>query len=173
MSKNRLWRGRARGAFAFLSMTFAIAIYATSALAQTETGQISGRVTDPNGAVVAGATVKVKSLQTGREATATSDNQGLYTVPSLQSGLYEVTTQSSNFKPTTQRVQVTLGSRVVGLEIELDAVEPLDADPWNSYIGCRYAWADRAAGLVGLAAGPLLGADALAGCSCESARPAG
>ena len=47
----------------------------------------------------------------------------------------------------TQRVQVTLGSRVIGLEIELDAVEPLAADPWNSYIGCRYAWADRAAEL--------------------------
>jgi alpha-mannosidase len=47
----------------------------------------------------------------------------------------------------TQRVQVTLGSRVIGLEIELDAVEPLAADPWNSYVGCRYAWSDRAAEL--------------------------
>jgi alpha-mannosidase len=47
----------------------------------------------------------------------------------------------------TQRVQVTLGSRVVGLEIDLDAVEPLAADPWNSYIACRYAWSDRAADL--------------------------
>jgi alpha-mannosidase len=46
-----------------------------------------------------------------------------------------------------QRMQLTLGSRVVNLEIELDATEPLAADPWNSYLGCRYAWADRSAEL--------------------------
>jgi alpha-mannosidase len=47
----------------------------------------------------------------------------------------------------TQRAQVTLGSRVVGLKIEFDPAEPLAADPWNSYFACRYAWADRAAEL--------------------------
>jgi alpha-mannosidase len=46
-----------------------------------------------------------------------------------------------------QRAQVTLGSRVVGLEIELDTAEPLATDPWNSYFACRYAWADRSAEL--------------------------
>ncbi|HKD36834.1 MAG TPA: hypothetical protein VKB78_08530, partial [Pirellulales bacterium] len=47
----------------------------------------------------------------------------------------------------TQRVQLTLGSRVIGLDIDLDPAEPLGADPWNCYIACRFAWADRMAEL--------------------------
>ena len=46
-----------------------------------------------------------------------------------------------------QRMQLTLGSRVVNLEIDLDLTEPLAADPWNSYLACRWAWADRSAEL--------------------------
>lgn len=46
-----------------------------------------------------------------------------------------------------QRVQLTIGSRVVNLEVELDPSEPLAADPWNSYLACRWAWADRSAEL--------------------------
>lgn len=122
MNKNRLRRANARSIFVLLSLVFAIAMLATTGMAQTETGQISGKVTDPNGAVVAGATITVKSAQTGREVTATSDNQGLYTVTSLQPGLYDVTTQSSNFKATNQRVQITVGSRV-SLDTELALTE--------------------------------------------------
>jgi hypothetical protein len=109
-------------AFRFVLSLVVLTMMVGSALAQTETGQISGKVTDPAGAVVAGATVVVKSAQTGREVTATSDNQGIYTVTSLQPGLYDVTTQSSSFKPTTQRVQVTVGSRV-SLETPLSLTE--------------------------------------------------
>jgi len=106
----------------FTLAVLALTIIVGSALAQTETGQITGKVTDPNGAVVAGATVSIKSVQTGREVTTTSDNQGLYTVTSLQPGLYDVTTQGSSFKPTTQRVQITVGSRV-SLETPLSLTE--------------------------------------------------
>src|SRR5215468_12381159 len=105
-------RGPSAIAAGLLLVAFILLIGAGLALAQTETGQISGKVTDPSGAVVPGATVVVKSLATSREITITSDSQGLYTISSLQPGLYEVTTSSSNFKPTTQRVQVTVGSKV-------------------------------------------------------------
>ena len=121
MNKNKLKQPGACASRLALAL-FVVAITFGSALAQTETGQIVGRVTDPNGAVVTGATVNVKSAQTGREVTVTSDNQGLYTVTSLQPGLYDVTTQSSNFKPSTQRVQVTVGSRV-SLETQLSLTE--------------------------------------------------
>jgi len=85
---------------------------ASSTLAQSATGQIVGKVTDPNGAVVSGATVSAKSADTGRETTATSDDQGSYTITALQPGLYDVTVQAGNFKPSNQRVQVTIGSKV-------------------------------------------------------------
>lgn len=82
-----------------------------AALPQAETGQISGRVLDPNGAVVAGATVTVKSVGTGAERTTTTTDEGFYTVTNLQPGLYDITVQAPGFNPTTQRTQVTVGAR--------------------------------------------------------------
>src|SRR5262249_11269688 len=82
------------------------------ALAQTETGQIVGKVVDPNGAIVSGASVKITSVATGRAINASSDSQGQYNVVALQPGLYDVVVESGSFKPSTQRVQVTVGSKV-------------------------------------------------------------
>jgi alpha-mannosidase len=44
-----------------------------------------------------------------------------------------------------QRYQLTLGSRVLAIELELDPIIELDDDPWNSYYACRFAWSDEAA----------------------------
>lgn len=95
-----------------ISAFLSLALFAGVARAQTETGQITGKVTDPTGASVPGATVNVKSVDTGRVITATSTDEGLYTVAALQPGLYDVTVQAGSFKPVTKRVQVTVGSRV-------------------------------------------------------------
>ena len=85
---------------------------ASVALAQTETGQITGRVTDPNGAIVPGANVTVKSVDTGRTVTATSNDEGIYIVTSLQPGIYDVTVQSTGFAAATKRVQISVGGKV-------------------------------------------------------------
>ena len=100
------------GALVVLSVIFAIALTTTTVLAQAETGQIIGKVTDQNGAVVPGATVKIKSVDTGRETAATANGEGVYSITNLQPGLYELVVAGGNFKPSTQRVQVTVGSRI-------------------------------------------------------------
>ena len=112
MQKIRTWRGGIKRGLAFLSLALVLAVCAVNALAQTETGQINGKVTDPNGATVAGGKVLVKSLSTSRELTATANDQGLYTVTSLQPGLYDVMIDAGSFKQSSQRVQVTVGSKV-------------------------------------------------------------
>ena len=112
MSRTKLRRAVTTVTLNFLLVVIALAISASSTLAQSATGQIVGKVTDPNGAVVSGATISAKSADTGRETTATSDDQGSYTITALQPGLYEVTVQAGNFKPSNQRVQVTIGSKV-------------------------------------------------------------
>ena len=112
MRKTKLRQSAATGALGFLSVVFAIALMAGATFAQSATGQINGKVTDPNGAVVAAANVTVKSVDTGRETTAISDNDGTYTITALQPGLYDVTVQGGNFKASNQRVQVTIGSKV-------------------------------------------------------------
>ena len=92
-------------------LLFALAVSPGLAFAQTETGQILGKVTDPSGALVPNASIAVKSIDTGREVTVTSNEEGNYTVTNLQPGLYEVTVQSQGFAPATQRVQITVGSK--------------------------------------------------------------
>src|SRR6266550_4215618 len=111
MNKSR-FRRATNGGLVLLSAVFAVLMMAGAVLAQSATGQIVGKVTDPNGAVISGATVSVKSVDTGREMTATSDSEGSYTIPALQPGLYDVTVQAGNFKASNQRVQVTIGSKV-------------------------------------------------------------
>ncbi|HEX5443779.1 MAG TPA: hypothetical protein VFW87_08120, partial [Pirellulales bacterium] len=53
-----------------------------------------------------------------------------------------------------QTIELARGSRVVGLEIELEVEREPRADPWNSYYASRFAWGDEGAELrrgVGLA----------------------
>lgn len=90
---------------------FALLI-ASTAFAQTETGQIIGKVTDPSGAVIPNATVKVKSVSTGSERTATTGGDGVYAVTNLLPGNYSVTVQATGFSPVTKQANVTVGSRV-------------------------------------------------------------
>ena len=82
------------------------------ALAQeTTTGSIAGRVRDPQGAVVPAASVTLLSGQGARSIATDAD--GLFLVPYLTPGLYEVRVERAGFKPLEQRdVRVRLGQRV-------------------------------------------------------------
>src|SRR5262249_1569526 len=83
-----------------------------SAFAQGETGQITVKATDEKGAVVAGATVTVKSIGTGAERTTTTNEEGVATITNLQSGVYEVTVTGGGFAPFKQQAQVTVGAKL-------------------------------------------------------------
>lgn len=61
------------------------------------TASLTGTVTDPSGAVVANAQVKVISLQTGAERVVPTDGAGLYAVPSLQPGDYSLQVTTPGF----------------------------------------------------------------------------
>jgi hypothetical protein len=97
--------------FAHILVLLLCMTFAASVMAQTETGQINGSVKDPNGAVIPGAAVTVKSVETGAERNATANEEGVYTVTNLQPGLYDVTVRAQNFAPATQRVQLTVGAK--------------------------------------------------------------
>ena len=65
---------------------------------QSGNGAISGTVTDPSGAVVPKAQVTVTATQTGIQNKVTTNEQGLFSVPSLPPGNYSVSIQASGFK---------------------------------------------------------------------------
>ena len=114
-------------------------IFAGTAWAQTDTGQISGTITDPSGGVVANAKVVVKSVNTGLTRETTSNGAGLYTVPSLRPDTYDVTVQSTGFKSFTQRVEVPVGGKVevsaqltVGAQVEVVEVTGTQVNAVNT-----------------------------------------
>jgi hypothetical protein len=90
----------------------AAVVFSITGSAQTETGQIIGKVTDPQGAVIPGASVTVKSVDTGAARTADTNREGNYIVTNLQPGIYEVQVQAGGFATKTERVNVTVGSQV-------------------------------------------------------------
>lgn len=85
------------------SLSVLIFLVLSTALAFASiTGSISGVVTDPSGAVIEGATIVAMSTQTGIKFSATSDDKGFYSLPSLPVGTYDLEITHSGFK--TQRV---------------------------------------------------------------------
>ncbi|MBI1955201.1 MAG: carboxypeptidase regulatory-like domain-containing protein, partial [Acidobacteria bacterium] len=84
--------------------------------AQVTTGTIMGTISDSTGAVIPGATVTIRNVETGISRTATTDAAGRYRVPQLGLGSYEITTESAGFQ-TSVRTGVTL---TVGREATVD-----------------------------------------------------
>jgi outer membrane receptor protein involved in Fe transport len=98
-----------------LAACAALLVAAASAYAQSQatTGNIEGRVLDPQGAAVPNVTVTARNQQTGLEKSAAADETGIYQIILLPPGQYTVTTAGAQgFQPTTlQNVSVTVGSR--------------------------------------------------------------
>ncbi len=76
-----------------------------SALAQFS-GNVSGVVTDPSGAVVSGATLTLLNTASGEQRTAVTSSAGLYQFVSLAPGNYELSSNIKGFSPT--RTELTL-----------------------------------------------------------------
>src|SRR5258708_7041124 len=69
----------------------------SNATAQTVTGSITGEVTDPTGAVLSGAKVVARDIDTGVDTGTTTNSSGVYTIQFLSIGRYEVTVQANGF----------------------------------------------------------------------------
>jgi hypothetical protein len=74
------------------------AILAAAAYAQAGLGSITGTVVDSSDARIPGATVKVVQLSTNSERTSTTNDAGIFTLPSLVASRYTLTVTASGFK---------------------------------------------------------------------------
>ncbi len=98
----------------------------TLAQSQATTGNIEGRVLDPNGAVIPNATVTAKNQETGLEKTTTTDDEGNYRIILLPPGQYTVDASGvQGFQKTTlQNVPVTVGSKFpLDINLSLSGVD--------------------------------------------------
>ncbi len=82
-----------------LAACAAIVAFSAAAAAQTAaTGTIEGVVTDTTGAVIPGATVVVKNVETNLSRELTTDETGRYRATALQPGIYEVSVALAGFE---------------------------------------------------------------------------
>ena len=103
-----------------LCMFFGVGI----ALAQVTTATISGTVSDSTGAVVPGAVVTVRNVETGITRTVSTDSAGRYRAPRLGMGDYAVTAESAGFQTSVRSgITLTVGrAAVVDFALQIGAV---------------------------------------------------
>jgi Carboxypeptidase regulatory-like domain len=82
------------------------------------TGDVSGLVTDPTGAVVANAKATLTGDATGETKTAMSNSTGEFRFPMLRPGPYTLNVSAPGFQDTAQKVTASLG-QVTSLKIQL------------------------------------------------------
>ena len=87
---------------------------------QTTTGALSGTVTDPGSAVVAGATVTVTSVTTGAERTGITNSAGAFDFQTLLPGTYTISVEASGFKKAIVREVVVSVASTAQLTIPLE-----------------------------------------------------
>ncbi|HEV2826651.1 MAG TPA: TonB-dependent receptor [Pyrinomonadaceae bacterium] len=104
-----------------MHLTFSLAVLVlilfTTASAQTGTSNISGSVTDQQGAAVPGATVTAINEATGVKSTQTTTESGVYAFSSLPVGNYTITVEKAGFKTH----QSTNNALQVGTPLSVDA----------------------------------------------------
>ncbi len=99
--------------------------YLTSPIvAQTTTGGLRGVVMDMTGAVVPGATVIAKNMATGVEYKTVATGEGIYTIPRIPPGTYNVKAEAQGFKVSeVTGVEVGVGKdTVVDFRLEPGAI---------------------------------------------------
>lgn len=90
-----------RIAYRFWSVSVVVALtcwLALPVMAQSTTGSLTGLVTDPQGAIVSGATVTLTNSETRVETRTTSNDQGEFVFPSVPPGRYSLGVEATNFK---------------------------------------------------------------------------
>lgn len=124
------------------SMLFCVLVLSAGVFAQSQFGEISGTVTDPNGAVVPNATVTVTGVTVGLSRTATTNAQGFYAFRQLPPGSYNLSVAPvSGFAAktvsnqqvvlettTTVNIQLSLGGAEAEVDVTSDElVAPVDS----------------------------------------------
>jgi len=131
------------GVVAGMLIAFLLLLSPLAVHAQNYAGSVSGTVTDPSGAAVAGAAVTLRNVGTNATSTTTTTALGAYSFPVVNVGVYEVTVKAASFKefiaknvevhvstPVEVNAQLSLGgaSEVVAVEASDIQVQTTTAD---------------------------------------------
>src|SRR5262245_18372382 len=104
-----------------------LALCSSFALAQQETATITGEVRDANGSVVPKATITVTNVETNVSIKSETNDQGLYTVPSLKPGPYSITVEKAGFKKLVRSGVTLQVNQVARLDVNMQVGELTNA----------------------------------------------
>ena len=116
-------------------MLLVVLLAASSAFGQEVTGAITGVVTDPSSAVLVGANVTAKDVDRGTTWKAQTNRDGVYNLPRLPIGLYEVRVEAQGFQTAvhaplrlelnqTARLDIAMTLGQVSQQLEVTTVAP-------------------------------------------------
>jgi hypothetical protein len=122
--------------FRRLLLAALLVAFASSAAAQEFRATVRGQIVDSSQGALPGATVTVQNTETNEVATATTNEQGSYTIPFLRPGLYTMTVEMPGFQKysrtdmrlqvsQTADVNVTLAVAGVAEEVNVTSEAPL------------------------------------------------
>ncbi len=116
----------------YLTFITLIMCFSVSISAQQPTATLTGVVTDPNGAVIQGATVIATNKATNISRTVTTNEEGIYVISSLPIGVYELKISAQNFQNRVfNNLELNVGQSLtvntdldVGVEIDAGMINP-------------------------------------------------
>jgi len=123
-----------------------VLLAAVGLMAQTFRGTILGTVTDPSGAVLAGAKVTVKNTGTGLERSTETSADGSYSLPELPIGTYTVTVTQAGFQTfiatgvavdvaSERRVDAAMKAGQVSTRVEVSADQLPQVETTSAELG--------------------------------------
>src|SRR4029434_2328540 len=125
-------------------LLMAASVSIAAAQAQANAADLTGTVVDPNGAVVAGATVTARNAGTGIQRSATTSDDGSYKLIALPPGAYEVTAEAATFKKVSisgvrltvgqaaeLRIAMEIGAQDLVVNVPADSVELIETTKTN------------------------------------------
>jgi outer membrane receptor protein involved in Fe transport len=100
--------------YQFLAFTLCLsAIFTISAAGQTVTGSLVGHVEDANGGVIAGARVVVTEINRGTTREVVTNEEGNFSIGSVDPGVYRVEVEQTNFKKFVREpVEVAINTTI-------------------------------------------------------------
>ena len=105
-----------------LSILFLASLLAISAAAQSNYAVLSGTVADPQSHALPAATVVLTSTTTGAIRKVLTNALGIYEIPGLQPGDYQLTVSATGFASQRQNLRLEVGQRAaIDLRLNLEA----------------------------------------------------
>lgn len=94
------------------SVIFLLVLLTCAVYSQNPTATLTGVVTDSQGAVIQGATVKATNKATNFSRTVVTNDEGVYIIANLPVGEYEIKTSFSNFQDLVNSISLNVGQVV-------------------------------------------------------------